>query len=190
MSETRIDSRFAALRAEGRAGLVTFLSAGDPDPATSLEIVKGLPAAGADLIELGMPFTDPMADGPSVQAAGLRALRDEYAPRRLWCVFQPHQYSRLKRFLKDFAQALTAADRVGSVSAAARGLIECARSALEPQRLRGAGEVMHIDHTSHPASRRLALAQAREMSVSAFGLSETLLGQGNNGHFAPFSWAG
>lgn len=75
MSGTRIDSRFAALRAAGRAGLVTFLSAGDPDPATSLEIVKGLPAAGADLIELGMPFTDPMADGPSIQAAGLRALR-------------------------------------------------------------------------------------------------------------------
>ena len=71
---TRIDTRFAALKAEGRAALVTYLTAGDPDAGTSLAIVKALPAAGADLIELGMPFTDPMADGPAVQAAGLRAL--------------------------------------------------------------------------------------------------------------------
>ena len=72
---TRIDKRFAALEAEGRAALVTYLTAGDPDAEASLAIVKALPAAGADLIELGMPFTDPMADGPSVQAAGLRALQ-------------------------------------------------------------------------------------------------------------------
>src|SRR6266850_84850 len=72
---TRIDKRFAALKAEGRAALVTYLTAGDPDAEASLAIVKALPAAGADLIELGMPFTDPMADGPSVQAAGLRALQ-------------------------------------------------------------------------------------------------------------------
>ena len=72
---TRIDKRFAALKAEGRAALVTFLTAGDPDEETSLAIVKALPAAGADVIELGMPFTDPMADGPAVQAAGLRALQ-------------------------------------------------------------------------------------------------------------------
>ena len=71
---TRIDRRFAAVRAEGRAALVTFVMAGDPDPEASLAIVKALPGAGADLIELGMPFTDPMADGPAVQAAGLRAL--------------------------------------------------------------------------------------------------------------------
>jgi tryptophan synthase alpha chain len=71
---TRIDRRFAAVRAEGRAALVTFVMAGDPDPAASLAVVKALPAAGADLIELGMPFTDPMADGPAIQAAGLRAL--------------------------------------------------------------------------------------------------------------------
>jgi tryptophan synthase alpha chain len=71
----RIDARFAALRAEGRAGLVTFLTAGDPDYATSLAIAKALPKAGADLIELGVPFTDPMADGPAIQAAGLRALK-------------------------------------------------------------------------------------------------------------------
>src|SRR3954469_9066208 len=71
---TRIDKRFAALKAEGRAALVTFLMAGDPDEAASLGIVKAMPAAGADVIELGMPFTDPMADGPAVQAAGLRAL--------------------------------------------------------------------------------------------------------------------
>ncbi|HEU5277016.1 MAG TPA: tryptophan synthase subunit alpha [Xanthobacteraceae bacterium] len=72
---TRIDRRFAALKAQGRAALVTFVEAGDPDPETSLEIVKRLPAAGADLIEIGMPFTDPMADGPAIQAAGVRALR-------------------------------------------------------------------------------------------------------------------
>ena len=71
---TRIDKRFAALKAEGRAALVTFLMAGDPDADASLAIVKALPAAGADVIELGMPFTDPMADGPAIQAAGLRAL--------------------------------------------------------------------------------------------------------------------
>jgi tryptophan synthase alpha chain len=71
---TRIDHRFAALKAEGRAGLVTFLTAGDPDPKTSLAILLALPKAGADVIELGMPFTDPMADGPAIQAAGQRAL--------------------------------------------------------------------------------------------------------------------
>ncbi|RYX86998.1 MAG: tryptophan synthase subunit alpha, partial [Bradyrhizobiaceae bacterium] len=72
---TRIDTRFAELKAEGRSAFVTFVMAGDPDPATSLEIVKALPKAGADIIEIGMPFTDPMADGPSIQAAGLRALQ-------------------------------------------------------------------------------------------------------------------
>ena len=72
---TRIDQRFAALKSEGRAALVTFTMAGDPDAATALAILKALPKAGADVIELGMPFTDPMADGPAIQAAGLRALR-------------------------------------------------------------------------------------------------------------------
>ncbi len=72
---TRIDQCFAALAADHRAGLVTFIMAGDPDLATSLALLKAMPAAGADLVELGMPFTDPMADGPAIQAAGLRALR-------------------------------------------------------------------------------------------------------------------
>jgi tryptophan synthase alpha chain len=72
---TRIDKRFAALKKEGRAALVTFTMAGDPDYDTSLAIAKALPKAGADIIELGMPFTDPMADGPAIQAAGLRALK-------------------------------------------------------------------------------------------------------------------
>jgi tryptophan synthase alpha chain len=71
---TRIERRFAALKKEGRAALVTFTMAGDPDTDTSLAIAKALPKAGADVIELGMPFTDPMADGPAVQAAGVRAL--------------------------------------------------------------------------------------------------------------------
>ncbi len=72
---TRIDRRFAALKQDGRAALVTFTMAGDPDYATSVAILKALPKAGADVIELGMPFTDPMADGPAIQAAGLRALK-------------------------------------------------------------------------------------------------------------------
>jgi tryptophan synthase alpha chain len=72
---TRIDRRFAALKQEGRAALVTFTMAGDPDYDTSLAIAKALPKAGTDVIELGMPFTDPMADGPAIQAAGLRALK-------------------------------------------------------------------------------------------------------------------
>jgi tryptophan synthase alpha chain len=72
---TRIDARFGQLAREGRSAFVTFLMAGDPDPATSLDIIKALPKAGADIIEIGMPFTDPMADGPSIQAAGLRALK-------------------------------------------------------------------------------------------------------------------
>jgi tryptophan synthase alpha chain len=71
---TRIDRRFAELREAARPALVTFVTAGDPDYDTSLEILKALPAAGADVVELGMPFSDPMADGPAVQAAGLRAL--------------------------------------------------------------------------------------------------------------------
>jgi tryptophan synthase alpha chain len=74
-ADSRIARRFAALRQRGRGGLVTFVTAGDPDPATSLAILRGLPAAGADMIELGMPFSDPMADGPAIQAASLRALR-------------------------------------------------------------------------------------------------------------------
>jgi tryptophan synthase alpha chain len=72
---TRIEKRFAALKKESRAALVTFTMAGDPDYDTSLAIAKALPKAGADMIELGMPFTDPMADGPAIQAAGLRALK-------------------------------------------------------------------------------------------------------------------
>jgi len=72
---TRIDTCFARLKKEGRSAFITFLMAGDPDSATSLEIIKALPKAGADIIEIGMPFTDPMADGPAIQAAGLRALK-------------------------------------------------------------------------------------------------------------------
>ncbi|MES5483151.1 tryptophan synthase subunit alpha [Bradyrhizobium sp. INPA03-11B] len=72
---TRIDARFAELKQQGRSAFVTFVMAGDPDPKTSLDILKALPKAGADVIEIGMPFTDPMADGPSIQAAGLRALK-------------------------------------------------------------------------------------------------------------------
>lgn len=72
---TRIDRRFAELSSEGRAALVTFVTAGDPDPETSLAILSALPAAGADVVELGMPFTDPMADGPAIQMSSQRALK-------------------------------------------------------------------------------------------------------------------
>ncbi|MEZ5869275.1 MAG: tryptophan synthase subunit alpha [Defluviimonas denitrificans] len=71
---TRIDDCFARLRAQGRKAFVSYIMAGDPDVATSLALMKGLPAAGVDVIELGMPFTDPMADGPTIQLAGQRAL--------------------------------------------------------------------------------------------------------------------
>ncbi len=74
MTKARIDARFAALKAEGRAAFVTYIMAGDPDYATGLEILKGLPAAGADVIEVGFPFSDPMAEGPPIQRAALRAL--------------------------------------------------------------------------------------------------------------------
>ena len=72
---TRIERRFAMLKAEGQTALVTFVTAGDPDYDTSLKIISGLPGAGADVIEIGMPFSDPMADGPPIQASGLRALK-------------------------------------------------------------------------------------------------------------------
>ncbi len=74
-SATRIDRRFAALKAERRKALVTFVTAGDPDYDTSLDLLRQLPAAGADVIELGMPFSDPMADGPAIQASSQRALK-------------------------------------------------------------------------------------------------------------------
>ncbi len=77
MGIERIEKRFAQLKNQGRAGLITFTTAGDPDYENSLSILKGLPKAGADIIELGMPFSDPMADGPSIQAASIRALKNK-----------------------------------------------------------------------------------------------------------------
>lgn len=115
----RIERRFAALKAESRGGLVTFLTAGDPDPETSREIVLGLPTAGADLIELGMPFSDPMADGPAIQASSLRALKngatlaktldlvrsfreqDDYTPIILMGYYNPIYIYGVEAFLSD-----------------------------------------------------------------------------------------
>src|SRR5919106_4283963 len=120
---TRIDKRFAALKEEGRAALVTFTMAGDPDYATSLAVAKALPQAGADVIELGMPFTDPMADGPAIQAAGLRALAagqdmhktlalvrefragDDATPIVLMGYYNPIYIYGVARFLADAKQA-------------------------------------------------------------------------------------
>ncbi|MFC3676398.1 tryptophan synthase subunit alpha [Ferrovibrio xuzhouensis] len=79
---SRIDTRFADLKKAGRAGLITFITAGDPDHETCARLLAGLPEAGADLIELGVPFTDPMADGPSIEAANLRALANGSTLRR------------------------------------------------------------------------------------------------------------
>jgi len=115
----RIDRRFQRLAAERRAALVAFIMAGDPDPETSLALLKALPGAGADVIELGMPFTDPMADGPPIQAAGLRALRagqtlvatlamvaafrpeDPETPVVLMGYFNPIYVYGVQRFIRD-----------------------------------------------------------------------------------------
>lgn len=119
MSESRIARRFAALAREGRAGLVTYLTCGDPDAATFARLLDGLPGAGADLVEIGMPFSDPMADGPAIQAASLRALgagmtlartlahvrafraRDDLTPIVLMGYYNPIYRYGVPRFLAD-----------------------------------------------------------------------------------------
>lgn len=120
---SRIDRRFAACRAEGRAALVTFVTAGDPDADTSLAILKALPRAGADLIEIGMPFTDPMADGPAIQLSSQRALKggqtlkktldmvralragEADTPVILMGYYNPIYIYGVERFLKDAREA-------------------------------------------------------------------------------------
>jgi tryptophan synthase alpha chain len=120
---TRIDRRFAELKTAGRAALVTFLTAGDPDPETSLALVRALPAAGADVIELGMPFTDPMADGPAIQLSSQRALKagqtlkktlelvrafrgsDDATPLVLMGYYNPIYIYGVDRFLRDAKSA-------------------------------------------------------------------------------------
>src|SRR5262245_35788941 len=120
---TRIDRRFAQLKAEGRAALVTFLTAGDPDPATSLALLRAIPAAGADVLELGMPFTDPMADGPAIQMSSQRALKagqtltktlemvrafrqvDDETPLVLMGYYNPIYIYGVDRFLQDAKSA-------------------------------------------------------------------------------------
>jgi tryptophan synthase alpha chain len=120
---TRIDKRFAELKREGRAGLVAFITAGDPDYDTSLAILKGLPQAGADIIELGMPFSDPMADGPAIQASSQRALKsgqtmkktlamvrafrsgDDTTPLVLMGYYNPIYVSPVDRFVADAVEA-------------------------------------------------------------------------------------
>ena len=120
---TRIDRRFAELKAQGRAALVTFLTAGDPDLDTSLAILRALPAAGADVIELGMPFTDPMADGPAIQLSSQRALKagqtmgktlemtrafrqaDDATPLVLMGYYNPIYVYGVDRFLRDAKSA-------------------------------------------------------------------------------------
>ncbi|NPD15563.1 tryptophan synthase subunit alpha [Xinfangfangia sp. D13-10-4-6] len=120
---TRIDKAFARLRAEGKKAFVSYIMAGDPDEATSLALMKGLPGAGVDIIELGMPFTDPMADGPTIQAAGQRALEagmtlqrvlsmarafregDQSTPIVMMGYYNPIYSHGVDRFLKDASEA-------------------------------------------------------------------------------------
>jgi tryptophan synthase alpha chain len=120
---TRIDRRFAELKEQGRAALVTFLTAGDPDPETSLAILRAIPAAGADVVELGMPFTDPMADGPVIQMSSQRALKagqtlkktldivrafrqsDDAMPLVLMGYYNPIYIYGVDRFLRDAKSA-------------------------------------------------------------------------------------
>ncbi len=120
---TRLDRRFAALKADGRAALVTFLTAGDPDYETSLAVLRRLPEAGADVIEFGMPFTDPMADGPAIQASSQRALKagqnmiktlqmvrdfrtgDDETPIVLMGYYNPIYIYGVNRFLADALEA-------------------------------------------------------------------------------------
>lgn len=122
-NEPRIERRFKSLREAGRKALVTFVSAGDPDYETSAKILAGLPAAGADIIELGMPFSDPMADGPAIQASSLRALKagqnmkrtlqmvrdfrrtDSDTPIVLMGYYNPIYVYPTDRFLDDAAEA-------------------------------------------------------------------------------------
>ncbi len=120
---TRIDRRFAALGRERRAALVTFITAGDPDPETSLALLRALPTAGADVVELGMPFTDPMADGPAIQMSSQRALKagqtlkrtldmvrgfraaDDATPLVLMGYYNPIYIYGVERFLRDAGAA-------------------------------------------------------------------------------------
>ena len=120
---TRIDDRFAALGRDGRKAFVAYVMAGDPDPERSLEIVRGLPAAGVDVIELGIPFTDPMADGPTIQRAGQRALaagqtvertldmvrafraEDDTTPIVLMGYYNPISSRGVSRFLEEAREA-------------------------------------------------------------------------------------
>ncbi|MEQ9518437.1 MAG: tryptophan synthase subunit alpha [Parvibaculum sp.] len=120
---TRIDKRFAALKKESRAAFVAFVTAGDPDLETSLELIKGLPGVGTDLIEIGMPFTDPMAEGPPIQASYLRALKggqtmrktldivrrfregDQDTPIILMGYYNPVYHYGVERFLTDAKSA-------------------------------------------------------------------------------------
>jgi tryptophan synthase alpha chain len=120
---TRIDKKFADLKSQGRAGLVTFITGGDPDYDTSLAILKALPGAGADIIEIGMPFSDPMADGPAIQASSLRALnagqtmkktlsmvrefrtKDDTTPIVLMGYYNPIYVYPVDRFVADAVEA-------------------------------------------------------------------------------------
>ncbi|MGA6097744.1 tryptophan synthase subunit alpha [Stutzerimonas marianensis] len=120
---SRLQTRFDELKQQNRAALVTFITAGDPDYATSLQILKGLPAAGADIIELGMPFTDPMADGPAIQLANIRALAakqdlaktlkmvrefrqdDQTTPIVLMGYFNPIHKMGVERFIAEAVEA-------------------------------------------------------------------------------------
>ena len=172
MAATRIDRRMAKLKQEGRPALVTYFMGGDPDYATSLSIMQALPGAGADIIELGMPFSDPMADGPAIQEAGLRALHagqtlvktlslvsdfrksDDKTPVVLMGYYNPIYVHGVERFLKD------------AKAAGVDGLIivdlppEEAEELAEPLRRRGLDFIFLAAPTTNEARLPAILAQA------------------------------
>ena len=147
---TRIDRRFEELKSQGRAALVTFLTAGDPDPETSLALLRAIPAAGADVVELGMPFTDPMADGPAIQISSQRALKagqtlkktldmvrafrraDDATPVVLMGYYNPIYVYGVDRFLRDAKSAGVDGLSGGLAAGGGRGAV--------PARAQGRGE--------------------------------------------------
>src|SRR5487761_2605510 len=155
---SRIAARFAALKLEGRGALIPFLEAWDPDGATSLALLRGMPGAGADLIEIGMPFTDPMADGPIIQAAGKRGLQagvklryvldmvrafrrdDDATPVILMGYLNPILSYGPERFCADAA------------AAGVDGLIVAPFRAARGGRRHHPGHLGHPAHPGHPAA--------------------------------------
>jgi tryptophan synthase alpha chain len=165
---TRLDPTLHALRLSGRSGLVAYFAAGDPDPATSLELLRGLPAAGADVIELGMPFSDPVADGPVLQRANARALAGGQTLKRTLALVRGFRETDAKTpvvlmgYLNPILRYGVAAFLADAAAAGADGMI------LIDLPIEHAGEIgaqarahgLHLIRMSAPTSGDARLAQA------------------------------